>query len=378
MVDVIKLKIERKNDNKKKIGNIILLSVVFLYLIVVVTTIAIVGLFKNKEKVGIIGTGGYEGSNYCVQVVFYDLNVGSGSFEVKARDFVIETDSGDIRAICFEGGATTYKINKKSSKEIVKVMFPRIESIISSYYVEVEYRDEELEIARINTMAEILVPIVTIETLIFFFIFSITLIIIKNIVSLNSHKKIYKETNGAVVKELAARGFKSTKVFYMPSPRTGTTNMEKLVLCIDKNNNKLAFVDYANKECIIANASDVVKYSVIENNGVGMKQTTALTLFDIPYTTTESYNLCNKLQLVIVLDSEEKTNVIYEFVKGGVRQNSEIYSKMSSMLIEVTSTLEIMTGGVKRDKMAFVKCKYCGAKNNANNTRCESCGSNLD
>lgn len=381
MVEIIKLQTNSKKQNKVKAGRFVLLGIVILYFIALFTTVAIVATYENKEKIGHTGAGGYTGSYYYKEIVFYDLDTSKGEFEIKASDFVLETYSKDIKAICFEGGATTYKVKRDTAREVVKVMFPRSDNYgyDSMYLGDVEYKDEEIEFEKVRDIGDMLLPILTFETVIFVIIFMMALGVVNNVGGSKPFKQKCREINECVVNELKERGFKSTKVFYMPSPRTGETNIEKMVLCVDKNNNKFAFVDYSSKECIIANYADVVKFDVVENNGVGMKQVSGTTIFNLPYTETETYNLCNKLQLVIVLDDENKSNVVYEFVKSGVRTNSNIYKEMSKTLIDVRSTLEVATGGSSaKESKLFVRCKYCGVKNKIDSAHCSSCGAVLD
>ena len=383
MVEVIKIQTNNTEQKKNKSGFFVLLGIFIFYLIAVFTTIAIIGTDKQIEKVGKTGAGGFVGAYYYKEVVFYNLKVGEGSFEIKASDFVIETPKGDYKAICFEGGAKTYTIRRTKKSEYIKVMFSRSDEYSNPFAYEIEYKDEELDFMHNQTLSELLTPILCAETFFFVIIFALTFIVIKNIGASKPFKVKCRELNEGFTRILKEKNFKSTKVFYMSSPRTGETNMEKMILCVDKNNSRLALVDYLNKECVIAGYKDIVKYDVIEKNGVGMKQVTGVTLFDLPYTETETYDLCNKLQLVVILNDENKTNVVYDFVKSGIRTTSNIYKEIHRTLIDVSSTLEIITGGrvtgsdVKGGG-ALIHCKYCGVKNKADASHCSSCGAVLD
>ena len=379
MVEVINIEQNSVKQKKKRTGFFVLLGIFILYLIAVVTTVAIIGTYKNKEKVGITGSGGTEGAYYYVEVAFYDLEVGKGSFQIKASDFVLETPFEDLTALFFEGGAKTYKIKRDKDVEFVKVMFKRTNSYDSFYFYDLEYKDEELDYYSTDSMGELITPVLAIETFFFIIIFSLAFVIIKNTGASKPFKQRCREINESVVKVLKERGFRSTKVFYMSSPRTGETNLEKMILCVDSNNHRFAFVDYSSRECVIANYADIVSYSVDEKSGVGVKQVSGTTLFNLPYTETESYDLCNKLQLVIVLDSEIKTNVVYDFVKSGIRTASNTYKEMHKTLIDVSATLEIATGGASsKENKLFVRCKYCGVKNKVDASHCGSCGAVLD
>lgn len=378
MVERIKIQVEDKNKTKSRAGRFVLIGILVLYLIAILTTIIIVNAHKTTEKVGLTGSGNYEGSYYAVEVAFYDLEVGGGQTKIYAKDFVLETFSKDIKATCFEGGATTYTLKRNKSVEYVKVMFPRTESYYQFYMADVEYKGEEVEIMNVQSVGEILVPIVAVETFLFFIIFMMAFVIIKNANYSKAFSQKCKEINQEVVRELKARGFVSRKVFYMPSPRTGETNMEKMILAVDNKHEKFAFVDYINKECVIANIDDIVNYKVIENNGVNVKQYSSTTIFNMPYTETETYDVCKKLQLVITLNDSDKTNVVYEFVRSGVRTSSSIYKEMSRVIIDVTSLLDVETGAVSKDGKAVVKCKYCGVKNKADASHCCSCGAVLE
>ena len=378
MLERIKFQIEDKNKNKSKAGNFILLGIFMLYLIALLTTIIIVNVHKTTEKVGYTGSATYAGSNYVVEIAFYDLEIGAGQTKIYAKDFVLETFNKNIKAIGFEGGAQSYTLKRNKSVEYVKVMFPRTDTYYQMYMGDIEYLDEEVEMMNVQSVGEIMVPIVAVETFLFFLIFMMAFVIIKNTDYTKSFSQKCKEINQEVVRVLKARGFVSRKVFYMPSPRTGETNMEKMILVADNKHEKFAFVDYTNKECVIANIEDIVNYKVIESNGVNVKQYSSTTIFNLPYTETETYDVCKKLQLVITLNDSDKTNVVYDFVRSGVRTSSSIYKEMSSVIIDVTSLLDVETGAVSKDGKAVVRCKYCGVKNKADASHCVSCGAVLE
>ncbi len=378
MVEVIKIQADNKKTKKNKSGVFVLLGIFILYMIAVVTAVAIIGTYKNKEKIGTTGNNGYQGSYYYVEIAFYDLDVGKENFEIKASDFTIETMGREVKAISFEGGAKTHTISKKKEIEYVKVMFAR-SSDFGFYIGDIEYKDEEIEPINNKSIGKMLVPVISFETFFFVIIFFLALVIIKNTDSSKPFKQKCREVNEGVIRVLKEKGFKSTKVFYMASPKTGENNIEKMILCVDKNNNKLALVDYQSKECVIANYNDVVSFKVNENNGVQTKQVTGTTIFNLPYTETETYDVCNKLQLIIVLDDENKTNVVYEFVKSGIRTNSNTYKDIQRIVTDVSSTLELITSGASsRENKLFIRCKYCGVKNKVDASHCCSCGAVLD
>ena len=378
MMERIKFQIEEKNTNKSKAGNFVLIGIFILYLIAILTTIIIVNLHKTEEKVGLAGSSGYEGSYYAVEIAFYDLEVGGKSTTINASDFTLETFTKDVKAICFEGGAKTYTLKRLHSVEYVKVMFPRTDTGFLTFETDVEYLDEELDMMSVESVGEIMVPIVAVETFLFFIIFMLAFVIIKNSNYSKPFSQKCREINQKVVSELKARSFVSTKVFYLSSPRTGASNMEKMIICVDNKNGRFAFVDYTNKECVIVRNEDIVNYKVIENNGVNVRQYSSTTIFNVPFTETETYDVCKKLQLVITLNDSEKTNVIYEFVRSGISTSSNMYKEMSRNIIDITSLLDVATGMVSKDGKAVVRCKYCGVKNKADASHCCSCGAVLE
>ena len=166
-----------------------------------------------------------------------------------------------------------------------------------------------------------------------------------------------KRINESVIEIFQKVKFSITNVFYMPSTSTGVEKITKLMVCVDNKNKKMAFVDYDSKKCKIVDFKDIVNYKILKDNGVDV-ETETYNVFDIPFTTTTTTNLCKKLQLVVVLNDENDTNIVYGFVKSGISVDSDLYKNIMNSIIEVTSYLDVIIKNTPKDEV-FVYCKYC-------------------
>ena len=187
--------------------------------------------------------------------------------------------------------------------------------------------------------------------------------------------KAIKEFNQKVIDEIEGKGFNITKTFYLKAQKSGNEKFEQQMVCVDGKNKKLVFIDYSKKDYVIIDYKDYVTYKLFENNGVNVETNTDF-FFDVPITTTSSKNVCKKLKLVIVINDEENTNVVYDLIQSSVSIDSSSYKALVNSVIELTSFLEVINKNTPKSQK-FYYCKYCGVKNAENASHCVSCGSVL-
>lgn len=184
-----------------------------------------------------------------------------------------------------------------------------------------------------------------------------------------------KKFNEKVLDEIKNNGFVLTKTFYLKAQKTGNALIEQYMVCVDSENKKLCFIDYASKTYRVVDFKDFITYKVFENNGVKIENETK-TAFDSTLTTTVSKNVCKRLKLIIVINDMEQTNIVYDLIKSGMSFESSTYKALINSIIELTSFLDVVDKNTPKSKK-YIYCKYCGVKNSENSAHCSACGSVL-
>ncbi len=374
--------IELKKDNGKGSGGLssgakaclVAIIVIFAIYFLAVGYSIFYSVNSSKESVAITSKGGTNGSRFYQTIVFYNLKPDNSSDEIYLSDFKLYSGNYIHKAVSFNGGKSSFVLVRDSEEVYVQVEF--VDKNIDYSDVELYYKNQKLETKSISLMT-ILFPIIAIETV----IFAIVMITALSIIRVVNDKKLgtnsIKAMNEKVLDTLDEIDFEISRTFLLPSPRTGERDIEKMMLLVDNTANKFAFIDYSSKRIRVVDFSDFVGYKIIENNGVNVESKMHYNiLLNSTYSSNTSSDICKKLQLLLIVNDENDTNLVYDFVRSGVGMDSEIYRNMSKALVEVTSYFEIINKKMTKGKK-FVYCKYCGVKNSSELSHCSSCGSAL-
>lgn len=373
MIQTIELQKNGKKDSnngaKACLISVILLFAVYLFAVISSTIMCV---NSSRECVALTGNGGISNNKYYVNVVFFNLTEDGSTDEIKLEDFELRFEGKTYRAIAFNNEKTEYKLVRNNDEKFLKVWFE--DANVNYSKCEIYYNDTKLG-SRTMSLLEMLFPMVLIETIAFAVVVLMAVGIIRIVCESKAKAQGIKALNEKTFAALNDIKFNITHTLYLPSPRTGDKNLEKMMICADGKNKKLAFVDYQNKICKVLDYKDFVNYKLVENNGVDLESKMKYSiLLDSTYTSTSSKNICKKLQLILILNDENDTNIVYDFVRSGVNVDSIIYKNMSKALIEAISFLEIVNKTPVKERK-YIFCRYCGVKNKEDASHCTACGS---
>ena len=362
----------KKETNRGAKACVISVIIIFAAYLFAVIASVIMCVNSSKESVALTSQGGLSGNRYYVNVVFFNLVEDGTTEDIKLEDFELRYNGATYRAVAFNNGKTEYKLVRNNEEKFLKVWFD--DANVDYSKCEIYYNDVKLG-TRTMSLLEMLFPMILIETIAMAVAILMAVGIIRIVCESKAKAQSIKALNEKTFAALNDLKFNITHTFYLPSPRTGDKNIEKMMVCADSKNKKLAFIDYQNKICKVLDYKDFVNYKLVENNGVDVESKMKYSiLLDTAYAATSSKNICKKLQLVLILNDEEDTNVVYDFVRVGVNIDSVMYKNMSKALIEVISFLEIANKTPIKERK-FIFCKYCGVKNKEDASHCVSCGS---
>ncbi len=373
MIQTIELQKNGKKDsnNGAKACFISIILIFALYLFAVITSI-ITCVNSSRECVALTGNGGISNNKYYVNVVFFNLTEDGSTDIIKLEDFELSYEGKTYRAIAFNNFETEYKLVRNRDEKFLKVWFDDANVDYSRSNI---YYDGVKLGSRTMSLVEMLFPMVLIETIAFAVLVLMVIGTIRIICESKAKAQGIKALNEKTFATLNDIKFNITHTFYLPSPRTGDKNIEKMMICADNKNKKFAFIDYQNKICKVLDYKDFVNYKLVESNGVDVESKMKYSiLLDSTYSSTSSKNICKKLQLILIVNDENDTNIIYDFVRSGVNVDSIIYKNMSKALIEVISFLEIANKTPIKEKK-YIFCRYCGVKNKEDASHCVACGS---
>ena len=373
MIQTIEL---HKNAKKESNGGAraCLVAVIIIFAAYLFSVIAAIVTCVNssKECVALTGQGGLSANKYYVNVVFFNLVEDGSTEDVLLEDFELRFEGSTYRAVAFNSSKTEYKLVRDNNEKFLKVWFN--DANVDYSNCEIYYKGTKLG-SRTMSLVEMLFPIVLIETIALAIVMLTAIGVIRIVCETKAKSQSIKALNEKTFEQLKDLKFNITHTFYLPSPRTGEKNIEKMMLCADNKNKKLAFVDYQNKICKVLDYKDFVNYKLVENNGVDVESKMRYSiLLDSTYASTSSKNICKKLQLILIVNDENDTNIVYDFVRMGVSIDSSIYKSMSKALIEVVSFLEVANKTPIKERK-YIFCKYCGVKNKEDASHCTSCGS---
>lgn len=372
------------DDKKpKKIARqnlIIRLCVFALFILSVIITAACV--FQEKEYVA-YGSYSFKSSNYynsdgryCYNIVFGNLKDDGIVEIVKAEDFSFKIDGkiiygkyiGDNESSI---NKTYYKLVHNGNNQSVYVTFNY--SYDYNYAKQVFYKGTELNhVNKYQDQSSTFWGLFAVELLGFGMIL-ITVNIILRKRGYKNKNKLYYNLNKQLHLELKNHAFEITKIFSFQQALSCTKVEEQLQILVDRNNKKIALVNYNTRICAIIDYKDIVNYKIIEKDGADEETTTTLGLF---YNTSSS-PVCKKLAFVIVVNDEEEPQFTYEIINGSVSITSNRYKNNLKSITEISSFLDVIKNKSPK-AIDFVHCKYCGTKNDYNVKKCISCGSNLD
>lgn len=373
MIQTIELQKEKKKEKnygaRACLASVILIFIAYLFSVIVSTMYCVK---SSKESVALAGNGGVSGERYYVSVVFFNLTKDGSSEEIELEDFELKFGGKTYRAIEFNAGLSKYKLVRDNDEKYLKVWFT--DANVDYSKCEIYYKDIKLD-SRTMSLFDMVFPILLIETVAFAIIMLTVVGIIRIICESKAKSQGIKALNEKTFELLKDLNFNITHTFYLPSPRTGDKNIEKMMICADNQNKKLAFVDYLNKICKVLDYKDFVNYKLIENNTIDVESKMHYNiLLDSAYAATSSKNICKKLQLLLIVNDDNDTNIVYDFVRNGILIDSLVYKNMSKALIELVGFLEVVNKTPIKEKK-YVFCKYCGVKNREYASHCSACGS---
>lgn len=373
MIQTIELQKNGKNETNYG-ARAVLFSVIFIFALYLFAVIASTVMCVNsaKESVALTSEGGLTGNKYYVNVIFFNLTEDGSTDEIKLEDFELRFEGQTYRAVAFNNSSSEYKLIRDEEEKFLKVWFD--DANVDYSKCEIYYKGEKLG-SRTMSLVELLFPVLLIETIALAIVMLMTVGVIRIVCEAKAKSQGIKALNEKTFELLADIKFNTTHTFYLPSPRTGDKNIEKMMICADNKNKKFAFIDYQNKVCKVLDYKDFVNYKLIESNGVDVESKMKYSvLLASTYSSTSSKNVCKKLQLILIVNDENDTNIVYDFVRSGVNIDSTIYKDMSKALIETVSFLEVANKTPIRERK-YIFCRYCGVKNKEDASHCVACGS---
>ncbi len=385
MIENYKIEIDETTKIKKikKSNLIVRLSILGAFLLTVLITAIVIFAGAKVSTVGITGEGGVRSRNGKVytykEFEFVNIKDDNSIEIINAEDFVLERNGNRVHGSLIstgnlENASDEYKLIYDGKDKYIKVYFE------GSYYGSLNFyfKGELLDyVSNSNDAGGTFGGALIIEFLIFGFIFAFVSAKLSGRLFAKNGER-YKAINEKIVLKLKEIDFKTTKTFALSGRQSGSTEIEKMLIFVDGKNKKFAFVDYSKKLFKVVDYKDLVNYKLIEKNGTDIgSQLHYSIILDSAYTTTSSRDVCKKLQLVLVLNDEEDSTIIYELVKSSLGMDTDRYKRLSNEMIELTAFLDIVEKNTPKDKR-FIYCKHCGTKNDYDAKKCSSCGAAID
>ena len=384
MINNFKVEIDDSSKIKKikKSNLIIRLSIIGVFLLTVLITAIVIFAGGEKRTVFLGGDDGTRLINskkyVYTQITLAELKDDDSIETIYAKDFKAVVDGKEYECAFIETGVhdrlLEYKLVHNGKSQYVYIYFEMNKSKDVEYF----YKDKALcnYSSYANKDGDF------IETLfIEFIVFAVAFAIVNTKLTARTYAKNgekYKAVNEKVMLKLKEENFNLTKTFALSGKRSGSTEIEKMLVFVDGKNKKFAFVDYDKKLFKIVDYKDLINYKLIEKNGTDIDSHLHYSIIlDSAYTTTSSRDVCKKLQLVFVLNDEEDSTIIYELVKSSIGMDTKRYKNLSKEMIELTAFLDIVEKNTQKDKK-FIYCKHCGTKNDYDAKKCSSCGAAID
>lgn len=158
--------------------------------------------------------------------------------------------------------------------------------------------------------------------------------------------------------------------------RTKKINLYGKLIFVDENKEKIGLIDYEKSKLFIMDYSEILSYKIYENEDMSSSGYTSKNGFFAGSTEKVSSNLV----LLINTNIKSIPQLKYVIIDSSkirlfrVKKNSKEYKSYHEAMENACAYLDIILNDKKQaEKIIF--CTYCGAKNNASNERCISCGS---
>jgi len=158
---------------------------------------------------------------------------------------------------------------------------------------------------------------------------------------------------------------------YCPAYLSKQFERYKQTMQIDEKQRKILFTNAISNKYLVVNFDEILNYEIYED---GSKYATSVDWHG--FKTSNIYDNCNELKLIIRLRCYQESQFIFNFIFNSFPKNSPAYKSIMTSLQNVVSFLEVLKNeNQDKSKRVFKFCQFCGTKIDINETKCLNCGS---
>lgn len=193
------------------------------------------------------------------------------------------------------------------------------------------------------------------------------------IISMGRIKKRVKEINEKANEQLNKIKFNISKTYNVRDCVTIGQLVDDLCyrkIFVNSEDKKICFVDYQKSKLVIVDFNEIVGCEIVENSAME----------DVGFGNNVSLKeKCSDMKLIIKIDNLENPQVIYNMVfsENKINKSGNDYNNLKNYAQEIKSFIDVIRADTTLKRKKFIYCKYCGAKNNEESLKCESCGGSL-